>query len=301
MGKITGISWTDHTFNAWEGCQRVSPGCENCYAEARNARFNPRPDARGKGVHWGPPSTTPRLLRSASYWAQPYKWDRDALAAGKRARVFCSSLADVFEDHPDVVPARAQLFALIAETPNLDWQLLTKRPENMGRLAPASWATKWPDNVWAGATAENAEQLARRAPYLRQIPARVRFLSCEPLLEPLDTLLDEVDPPADGSKPEIQWVIVGGESGPRARPFLLDWARRIVVDCAELGIACFVKQMGDQPRLGFDGESHDPSEPSDEIRPVKFASHHGADPSEWPEDLRVQQFPIEALSAVGAA
>lgn len=284
MGETTGISWTDHTFSPWEGCFKVSPGCTHCYAEARNERFN-------DGAHWGPPATTPRLMRSPSYWKQPERWNREAAKAGVRRRVFCASLSDVFEDHPGVVADRIRLFALIEQTPNLDWQLLTKRPENMARLAPRSWETRWPDNVWAGTTAENAEMLARRAPYLRQIPARVRFLSCEPLLEPLEELARELWPER---RPEIHWVIVGGESGSKARPFLLDWARRIVVDCAELGIACFVKQMGDQPRLGYDGPALGDDE-DDTIRPIKFTAHHGADPREWPADLRVQQFPREAL------
>lgn len=297
MGETTGISWTDHTHNPWEGCFKVSDGCKNCYAETRNVRFS-------GGKHWGPTATTPRLTRSLANWAQPRKWDRAAKVAGKRARVFCASLADVFEDHPDVIGERTKLFSLIEETPNLDWQLLTKRPENMIRLAPASWASKWPDNVWAGTTAESAEMLAKRAPFLRAVPARVRFLSCEPLLEALDDLIEHVAPtdwetPPFGGTPDdgIHWVIVGGESGPRARPFLLDWARRIVLDCAELDVACWVKQMGDQPRLGYDGE--DAGEPGDEVRPIKFAAHHGADPTEWPEDLRLQQMPREALQSVG--
>lgn len=327
MGEQTGISWTDHTFNPWEGCMRVSPGCENCYAEARNARFHPAliPNVvrkyahTGKGLHWGPPSTTPRLLRSASYWQQPIKWNRDARAAGVRRRVFCASLADVFEDHPDVVGERAALFKLIEETPALDWQLLTKRPENMARLAPRSWETRWPDNVWAGVTAENAEQLARRAPYLRQIPARVRFLSCEPLLGPLDELANELFAACDAcaaaedavdsggfsaavqrfdsaphtcEEPLIHWVIAGGESGPRARRYLLNWARQIALDCESFGVAFFHKQAGDAPFEGFDG---DPPDVQPDVRPVEFKAHHGADPAEWPEDLRVQQFPKEAL------
>lgn len=277
MGEVTGISWTDHTFSPWEGCFKVSPGCAHCYAEARNERFN-------DGAHWGPPATTPRLMRSPSYWKQPERWNRDAAKAGARRRVFCSSLSDVFEDHPGVVADRIRLFALIEQTPNLDWQLLTKRPENMARLAPRSWETRWPDNVWAGTTAENAEMLARRAPYLRQIPARVRFLSCEPLLEPLEDFVLY----ADG----IHWVIAGGESGSKARRYMLDWARRLSCDCADLGIAFFHKQCGDDPWEGYEGPG---AEPSDRIRSVKFTAHHGADPAEWPAPLRIQDFPQEAL------
>lgn len=281
MGEVTGISWTDHTFSPWEGCLKVSVGCDACYAEARNERFN-------DGAHWGPPATTPRLLRSPNYWKQPERWNREALKAGVRRRVFCSSLSDVFEDHPGVVADRIRLFSLIERTPALDWQLLTKRPENMARLAPRSWETRWPDNVWAGTTAENAEMLARRAPYLRQIPARVRFLSCEPLLGPLDNLEEELAPEMFAL---IHWVIAGGESGPRARPFDMMAARQIVGVCDELGVACFVKQMGDNPidgaagvQLGRDGVH-------------AFKAHHGADPAEWPEDLRVQQFPREAVAS----
>lgn len=308
MGETTGISWTDHTFNPWEGCQRVSPGCEHCYAEARNARFHPElvgwpedmPKRTGKGLHWGPPSTTDRLLRKPAYWKEPERWNAAAKKTGKRARVFCASLADVFEDHPQVVEERAKLFDLIERTPSLDWQLLTKRPQNMIRLAPSRWRDGWPPNVWAGTTAEDAKHLQLRARSLRQVPARVRFLSCEPLLGALDGLLEEVAPcdacvlEHDGRahtcrKPRIHWVIVGGESGPRARPFDMLAARQIVANCAELGVACFVKQMGDNPIDGSAGVS------LGRAGVHAFKAHHGADPREWPGHLRVQQFPKEAL------
>lgn len=300
MGEVTGIAWTHHTFNAWEGCAKVSPGCKHCYAETRNERFH-------GGRHWG--VDAPRLMRSESYWREPSKWARAARAAGERRRVFCSSLADVFEDRPDVREARERLFVLIEQTPELDWLLLTKRPENMHRLAPVAWRDRWPSHVWAGATAENMETLRARAEWLRIVPARVKFLSCEPLLEELD-----LDPPfcdlcgsfenismsdgipvcdhhereaghgallsrhADEDNDGINWVIVGGESGPKARPYNVEWARSIIRQCRDAGVPVFHKQLGSNWTDGFG--------PGPKLR-----DRAGADPSEWPEDLRVQEFP----------
>lgn len=160
----------------------------------------------------------------------------------------------------------------------LAWLLLTKRPENMVRLAPASWANGWPSHVWAGTTAENNEMLRERVPHLLRVLARVRFLSCEPLLEELDLGHSLVlNPCANKEQRSINWVIVGGESGSRARPFDLAWARSIVAQCADAGVPCFVKQLGSRP-VGAPPTRH----------PA------GADPSEWPEDLRVQEWPAEA-------
>ncbi len=272
MGEVTGIAWTHHTFNAWEGCAKVSPGCKHCYAETRNERFH-------GGAHWG--VDAPRLMRSESYWREPLKWARAARAAGERRRVFCSSLADVFEDRVDLDMPRARLFSLIEATPELDWLLLTKRPKNMHWLAPYSWRDRWPIHVWAGATAENMEMLELRSGWLRLIPARVRFLSCEPLLEDLDIdSVSRLNRNADEYTDGINWVIVGGESGPKARPCAVEWIESIVRQCADAGVPCFVKQLG-----AMSVSEHRPA-PSAGLR-----SKAGADPSEWPEDLRVQEFP----------
>ncbi|MBK6515763.1 MAG: DUF5131 family protein [Polyangiaceae bacterium] len=281
---------------------RSRAGCKHCYAETRNERFH-------GGAHWG--VDAPRLMRSESYWREPLKWARAAAKAGERRRVFCSSLADVFEDRPDLEAPRARLFSLIEATPELDWLLLTKRPENMHKLGPYSWRARWPSHVWAGTTAENMEMLRARAEWLRIVPARVKFLSCEPLLEKL-----ELDPPfcdlcgsfvdavyedgtpfclkherecsfsavldacSDEEQYGINWVIVGGESGPKARPCAVEWIESIVRQCAEAGVPCFVKQLG-----AMSVSEHRPA-PSAGLR-----SKAGADPSEWPEDLRVQEFP----------
>jgi protein gp37 len=304
------IAWTTHTFNPWMGCFKVSPGCTNCYAETlvRNRM--------GLRV-WGPPSTTQRQRTTPAYWKQPLRWNKTAEASGVRARVFCASLADVFEDHPMVAPWRAELFALIEQCTALDWQLLTKRPENLRKFLPASWLAQPLPNVWLGTTVESQEQAYQRAGWLIETPAAVRFLSCEPLLGALDLRRMEIVKP-EGMKPgvwldalkghvigpddlldaRIDWVIVGGESGPGARQFDLAWARSIVTQCRDADVPVFVKQMGSRPRVPREdalqfalmGEwtAESPGAPYGFAKPHDRA---GADPSEWPEDLRVQEFP----------
>lgn len=265
----TKIEWAHDTFNHVRGCEKVSDGCRFCYAEALSKRF---PD--GRMGEWGPTGT--RVVASESYWRQPLKWNREAKAASEKAgrriprRVFCASLADVFEDREDVVEARARLFALIERTPHLTWMLLTKRPENIIRLAEAT--TGWPENVWIGASVENQAAADARIPHLLEVPAAVRFLSCEPLLGPVDlTFIRGLIPgdrhgrryqqlnalngyayghgehpryyPGDHSK--IGWVIAGGESGPKARPMHPDWARSIRDQCVAAGVPFFFKQHGE--------------------------------------------------------
>lgn len=301
--RDSGIQWTTHTFNPWVGCQRVSPGCENCYAETRDNRFH-------AGRHWGPGGT--RQVTSEAIWRQPEKWNDEASEADVRARVFCASLADVFEDRPELVKPRERLFALIARTPNLDWQLLTKRPENMVRLAPPSWAKGWPNNVWAGTTVEDQRRADERIPHLLNVPARVRFLSCEPLLGPVDLSAyfggAYVALPGDRIEPNynfgIHWVIVGGESGPGARPFDVAWARSIVAQCRAASVPVFVKQLGARPETSrvADQFDEDAAEKQTEIQNergeddlafpiVGLRDRKGGLMEEWPEDLRVREFP----------
>jgi protein gp37 len=224
MAQNTGIGWTDHTFNIRIGCTRVSEGCVNCYAEALDRkRFS-----QFGGAHWGPRAK--RHILADSTWKNPVKWDKDAAKEGTRKRVFCCSLADAFENVDDGQLER--LWALIRVTPNLDWQLLTKRPENIARMLPADWGDGWP-NVWLGATVENQRRADERIPILRRIPAVVRFLSCEPLLELINLDIAGID-----------WVIVGAESGPRdrVRPMELDWVRSLRDQRLAAGIAFFFKQ-----------------------------------------------------------
>lgn len=259
MGVATEIAWTDHTFNPWWGCVNVSPGCDNCYAEAFAKRT-------GHAV-WGKDSG--RRFFGDKHWAEPLKW---------KGRVFCASMADVFEMNQVLGESRHRLFNLIEATPLLTWQLLTKRPENVARLAPKSWLRNWPEHVWLGTTVEDQTRANLRVPRLLSVPGvKVRFLSCEPLLSSVDLSpwlgiewMDALRVPGDpesfrgeggwgaemfatlaGERPGIGWLICGGESGPKHRPLDLDWARDLRDQCAAAEVPFFFKQVGGRtPKAG---------------------------------------------------
>lgn len=216
-----------YTFNPWIGCAKVAQECKYCYAEAFAVRWD--------WPLWGPVSTTPRRVTSPANWKKPPRWNKEAAEQGHRRSVFCASLADVFEYHPDTAEARRLLFQLIEQTPWLNWLLLTKRPENMVRMAPASWADQWPDNVWAGTSAGTQASAERNIPYLLDVPAVVHFVSDEPQLE-----LVNFRP----WLPRLQWLICGGESGDKRRPFDLAWARDVRDQCLEANVPFFFKQVG---------------------------------------------------------
>lgn len=269
MSENSKIEWTDHTFNPWEGCQRVGPGCDHCYAETRNARF-----AGGVAVNWGPGA--PRRRTSPANWRKPIQWNarHDAFFAahGRRQRVFCASLADVFDNAVNV-QWRYDLLRLIMDTPNLDWLLLTKRIGNAAAMleqamrALTSGREGWADNhglsnVWIGATIVNQAEADRDIPKLLATPAAVRFLSMEPLLGPVDlsAVSFTASPGYFGDAlgwhhqphcsrheryPAVDWVIVGGESGPGARPMHPDWARSLRDQCAVAGVPFLFKQHGE--------------------------------------------------------
>lgn len=218
----TKISWAHATFNPIWGCTRVSPGCQNCYAESFSHRL-------GLDV-WG--KNAGRRTFGDAHWAQPLKWNRKAQREGSRYRVFCASMADVFEDHPIWPEQRERLWNLIEATPHLDWMLLTKRPENILGMLPLRWSP-CPENIWMGVTAENQEWADKRIPYLLDVDAAVRFISYEPALGPLDVDLDGID-----------LVIAGGESGPKARPPHPGWFQAMRDRCIETGTAYHLKQWG---------------------------------------------------------
>ncbi len=222
MADITNIAWTDSTFNPWWGCTKVSPGCDHCYAEAL--------DKRTGGNHWGP-RTTPRTM-SADYWQKPKRWQKEAKATGERRKVFCGSMCDVFDENAPE-DERERLWQLIRETPMLDWQLLTKRAKNIIRLLPDDWKNGY-QNVWLGVTVENKKHGLMRANILKTIPAKIRFLSIEPLLEDLG--LVDFSP--------FDWVIIGGESGPHARPMKHEWVTNIKHLCDLDKTPFFFKQWG---------------------------------------------------------
>jgi protein gp37 len=226
MGANTEISWCDHTFNAWVGCTKVSAACDFCYAET-----------------WAKRSGHPELWRGTvrrttpENWKQPIKWNAKAARDGVRYRVFCASLSDVF-DNQAPPQWRGDLWGLIHETPNLDWLLLTKRPQNIRHMLPVDWDNF--TNVWLGTTVENQTEADRRIPHLLAVPAKVHFLSCEPLLGPVDVSLWTFL-----GYPRIGWVICGGESGGKARPMHPDWARSLRDQCAAAGVAFHFKQWGE--------------------------------------------------------
>lgn len=225
MSENSKIEWTDHTFNPWVGCTKVSAACDNCYAESWAKRA-------GTPELW----TGERRRTTPSNWKQPLKWNaqHDLFFAehGRRQRVFCASLADIFDNQvPD--EWRTDFWQMVRDTPNLDWLLLTKRPQNIKLMLPLDWAFGYP-NVWLGATAENQKEFDRRYEHLVSIPAAIRFLSMEPLLGGVTIRHRGLD-----------WIITGGESGPNARPSHPDWFRSIRDQCQHSGIAFHFKQWGE--------------------------------------------------------
>ena len=260
MSANTKIEWADHTFNPWIGCTKVGPGCDNCYAEADF-------DKRRKVVQWG--AGQPRKRTAPSTWAQPVGWNAEAERLGIRYRVFCASLADVFDNE---VPGlwRQELMSLIVRTPHLDWLLLTKRIGNAkrmlsdaamhdGMLLTADDHYRPPANLWIGATIVNQEEASRDIQKLLAVPAAKRFLSMEPLLGPVSLRWLSAWPenaPWTATNPtgntnhldglrRLDWVIVGGESGPKARPMHPDWARSLRDECQAAGVPFLFKQWGE--------------------------------------------------------
>lgn len=269
MAENTKIEWTDHTFNPWEGCQKVGPGCDNCYAETRNARY-----AGGQAINWGPGA--PRRRTSAANWRKPLAWNANHetffAVHGRRQRVFCASLAD-WADNAVPLEWLVDLLELVRTTPHLDWLMLTKRIGIvLQRLQEAhswilehwpavdaqplsQWLTDWteednpPTNVWLGATIVNQEEADRDIPKLLAMPARVRFLSMEPLLGPVsfEGMFANPGNSADGTNAleALDWVIVGGESGPGARPMHPNWPSSLRDQCQAAGTPFLFKQWGE--------------------------------------------------------
>lgn len=221
MGFNSSIEWTTHTFNPWWGCSKVSEGCKFCYAEAFSKRY-------GHDI-WG--INKNRRLMSDAHWQEPIKWDKMAKKEGIRYRVFCASMADVFEENAPAGQLE-RLWNVIRQTPNLDWQLLTKRPHRIAENLPADWKNGY-ENVWLGTSVED-DRVIYRIDYLISVPAIIHFISVEPLLGPLSNLPLEC----------IDWVIVGGESGHGARPMNSAWVIDIKEQCQKANVAFFFKQWG---------------------------------------------------------
>jgi len=238
MGEVTGISWTDHTWNPWHGCLKISPGCKFCYMYRDKERYGQDPFV---------------VMRSKTTFSEPLKW--------RSGRVFTCSWSDFFIEQADAW--RDEAWEVIRRTPHLTYQILTKRPERIAAHLPQNWGAGWP-HVWLGVSVENPDYRVRIRK-LRNVPAKVRFLSLEPLLADLG-LLDLRD---------IHWAIVGGESGSQ-RSTDIRWIESIQDQCKEANVPFFCKQFGARPTSGG--------------IPIKVTGA-GSDPAEWPAYLRVQEFP----------
>jgi len=251
-------AWWDFTFNPWWGCAKVSPGCKFCYALDQA-------DRTGFDEIWGVGSD--RRTFPDKHWNGPARWAKLAEANGTRYKVFCASMADIFEDRDDLNGERAKLFAMMEATSEwLDWLFVTKRPENILKMVPEAWLTNWPANVWAGTSVENQKWADIRIPELLKVPATVRFLSMEPLIGPVD-----MSPWVEA----LEWVVVGGESGPNSRPMETEWATDIAAACGNAGTPFWMKQKGVVWATLNDAEGK------------------GVDWDKFPEDCRVRQYPSE--------
>ena len=289
MAGETGIAWTDSTQNFWEGCSKVGPGCDHCYAETRNRRF-------ADGANWG--AGAPRRRTSVQAWNQPAKWQREADAFeaehGHPRRVFCSSLADVFDNEVDP-HWREEAMSIMAQTDRLRWQLLTKRVGNVEKMVPKTWHPAedrsdgmvrdrfhWPKHIGLMITVVTGVEVLRDVPKLLDLKKRFGIpwvgLSIEPLIEDISQELIA----AMSEHGEVDWMIVGGESGAGARRYDLAWPRRIIQLGRIVGIPVFHKQLGEN---AWRSDS-------------RFYTAHkkGEDPSEWPDDLVCREFPPALLS-----
>jgi protein gp37 len=253
MAENSGIAWTDHTVNPWWGCAKVSPACANCYAEGVDHRF-----AKNGDAHWGADAS--RRIRVEAAEKEALRYERRAIKEGRRFKVFCASMADFFEDRPDLDLPRLQFLDVMRRTPHLDWLVLTKRPDNIqpallrafeGVMVDgheiADWLAHWldgkpPANVWLGTTVESQQWANHRLTSLLSVPAAIHFVSVEPILGPVD-LTPWL---AKGPLNSLDWVIVGGESGAHARPLGLHWLIEIRNACRRAGVAFFMKQLSQE-------------------------------------------------------
>lgn len=264
MGEKTAIAWTDHTFNPVWGCMKIGPGCDFCYAEVWASRF-------GAGM-WGPDAVYREF--TDKHWNEPLKWNRKAQAAGVRSKVFCASMADIFDKR---WPAhiRPRLWKLIKDTPWLDWQLVTKRIGNAIDMLPEDWGHGY-DNVWIVPTIVNQEEADRDLPKLFKVPAATYGVSYEPALGPVNWRPWLY---AGG----LDWIIGGGESNQRGmRECRIEWLEDAAMQCLEYDVAYFNKQIGALPT--YKGKPY----------PLPRGSK-GDDPDEWPASIQVREFPNVVL------
>lgn len=259
MGDTTGIQWTNKTYNPWTGCLKVSPGCKFCYMYRDKTRYGQDPMAIVR--------SSPATFNAPLRWKEP-------------AHVFACSWSDWFVEEAD--DWRDEAWDIVRRTPHLTYQILTKRPERIQDHLPTDWGEGWP-NVWLGVSVENQEYADKRIPLLLQMPTAVRWISAEPLLGPLDLrpYLQMQYLGMGEEEPMLSWVIVGGESGPHARPMHSDWVRSLRDQCKAAGVACFVKQAGEV--LAKEWGCRD---------------HKGGRMEEWPVEFRVREYPEASYAFV---
>ena len=267
MGERTGIAWCHSTFNPVLGCTKLdspSPAgsaCASCYAATLSVRYG-RKDSAGRAL-WDPHAE--RHVTSPAYWRAPHAWAASAAARGEPHRVFCGSMCD-WADLRIPRQVHRELWDLIRATPALTWLMLSKRVQNIPKLLPPDWGEGWP-HVWLGCTTENQLETDRRLALLTRIPARVRFISGEPLLE-------QIDASRWLGRGGVGWVICGGESaGAKARPMRPAWARSLRDQCQAAGAAFFMKQTG-SARADWPG-----------------VTGKGDDIGQFPGDLQLQELP----------
>lgn len=268
---MTKIEWTNESWNPVTGCAKVSPGCKNCYAEkmAKRLKAMGQPNYRnGFAV-----TLQAQELGAPETWRKPRK-------------VFVNSMSDLFHEAiPDEYVY--QVFLSMSRAPRHIFQVLTKRPERMREIVPKirSKLVDRLEHVWLGVSCENLATALERIPILRDVPAAIRFVSFEPLLEDVGEL----------DLAGIDWAIIGGESGPGARPFNIEWARNIIRQCREQKVAAFVKQVGSNP-IVFDEITRTRGETTRiTMKPAKLKARKGNDPAEWPVDLRIREFPLTVI------
>jgi protein gp37 len=275
MAEVSNIEWTESSWNPWHGCIKVSAGCKNCYMFTEKRMYGQDPE---------------KVVRSKTKFDDPLKWVRRFEAKGVPIPKFCftCSWSDFFIAEADAW--RPEAWDIIRQTPQITYQILTKRIERAAECLPADWGEGYP-NVWLGISAENQATADKRIPALLKTPAKLRWISAEPLLERID--LERTGANLHGhcgqvcedcgpdDFPTIDWVVVGGESGPEARPCQLDWIRDVIHQCQDATVPVFVKQLG-SAALAVE-------------KLAKIESRKGGNPAEWPEDLRVRQYPEVAV------
>lgn len=354
MGDNTKIEWADASWPVVNGCRRISPGCEHCYAERLiSTRLAHMPKYKSLAVYG---KNGPRWTGESRLWRQdlilPIRWRRPR-------RIFVADMGDLFFE--EVTDAEIdEVFGVMWACrymggrrgddgfPGHTFQILTKRAERMRDYMSQDRRKKWayaavrhgggenPDplfdsivfaegphpRIWLGVSIEDQKRAEERMPFLQQTPAAVRWASIEPLLEHVDvstwlTRRDIADfhaftPEAraaygkDGPRELLRrgldWVVVGAESGPQARPFEIEWARSVVAQCKDAKVACFVKQLGPQPLVRMDdasmpGPRDTSGDPKAALRPVEMNHSKGGDILEFPKDLRVREFPAPESAA----